>query len=214
MPEYVVTFNKSARTSLHEAWFRYIVRMASRLFTVGIAALMPGMVHAEDNIQLTMQPSKISYSTGDTVLLAIKAKIGPQYYLYGNPVGPGGGWPLHVSIQQKCSAVRWLEVKKQHAEKIGPPFGDWVWAYRKEAVFFCVGVVVLHNKNGAIVSSGSIRIEGLLCRESCSLQVYTLPFSIDILPRSNTAGHFVNDPGLQTKYRASIPMVDLTSGGR
>jgi hypothetical protein len=184
-----------------------VVLTAALLFTFGIVLRMPAAVNTEDDVVFNIRSSKTSYITGDTVLLAVKIKIRPHYYLYGNPVGPGGGRPLTVAIQQKCPDIRWVAVKKLKAEKVGPPFGDWVWVYRNETVLFCVGVVVLHNKTGTISTGVSIRLEGLLCRESCRLQAFVLPCSIDIAPRSYTVGQFANDPDLL--YIASTPMADF-----
>lgn len=190
------------------------VRTGLFVFSFGMVASIPKTAHSEDNVIFIVQPSRSAYIAGDTVILAVKVQIKPHYYLYGNPVGPGGGRPLTISIGQKYPAVRWLEVKKLKADKIGPPFGDWVWAYRKETVFFCRGVVVQHSKNGVIAHNGSIDLEGLLCRNECRLQSFTLPFSITIGPRSYAAGHFFNDPDLLGKYAASVRMTDLAIDSR
>ena len=190
------------------------VRSAFLAFTFGIIASIPKTVQSGDAVIFTVLPSRSAYITGDTVILAVKAQIKPQYYLYGNPVGPGGGRPLIISIGQKYPAVRWLEVKKPKADKIGPPFGDWVWAYRKETVFFCRGVVVQHNKNGVMAHNGSIELDGLLCRDACRLQHFTLPFSINIGPRSYTTGDFFDDPEMLRKYVVSVPMAALAAENR
>ena len=131
-------------------------------------------VRGGEDIELTVLPSEMVYVPSDTVVVALKMTIPAGHVLYGNPIGPGAGRPLSILVKCDDPGVRWLSVKKLKAEKFGPPFGDWVWIYRNEAVFFCIGIVAAEYDWELQNYKGSIIVEGLLCRNACKTESISL----------------------------------------
>ena len=162
-----------------------------------------------EDMELTVLPSEMVYIPSDTVIVALKMTIPPGHVLYGNPVGPGAGRPLSISVKCDDPGVRWLSVKKLKAEKFGPPFGDWVWIYRNEAVFFCIGIVAAEYDWDLQNCSGTIIFEGLLCRNACTLIEKSVPFSFTIGMKKRSSEQFENNGDILKKYRCAVPMMDL-----
>ncbi|MBN1578798.1 MAG: hypothetical protein JW913_19720 [Chitinispirillaceae bacterium] len=167
------------------------------------------LVFSEDEVEITANPSKMAYAPSDTVIIALKVHLPPEYVLYGNPKGPGVGRPVAISIACDDPGVRWLAVKKLKAEKYGPSFGEWVWVYRNETFFFCTGVIASEYNGENQTCKGSIIFEGLLCRDACRMLVKLVPFLFTIAVKDRAADRFGAFADIQPKYKSAAWMMDL-----
>ncbi len=177
------------------------------LFLICISAISAVIAGEESEFRLV--PSKTIYAPRDTVVLALRVEIPDGYCLYGNPKGPGVGRPLYISIESDDEGVQWLAVKKMNAEKYGPSFGEWVWVYRNETTFFCIGLITSPPRRWRTTFNGSIRFDGLFCRDACRSLATSIPFSFVISENTASARYFADNRDLPEKYKHSMPMMDL-----
>jgi thiol:disulfide interchange protein len=138
-------------------------------------------------LAITIANSKQSYVPDDTVLIALEAGIADRYHLYGNPLGPGIGKPLTISIRGG-EGVQWLDIIKSVPKKYNPEIGGWVFAYEKQATFILRGLA-----RNAETAKGTAIIDGLECYTSCYPVHYELPFSIVIDPKAEPSAHFASE---------------------
>jgi hypothetical protein len=162
---------------------------------------------AEDKPEFRVIPSRKAYMPSDTVIIAVEVHIPPDFYLCGNPLGPGTGRAMEIVVACSDTLINWCEVKKIKAEKYGPPFGEWIWAYRDTTTVFCTGRVspsaaVGHELKGVLL------FRGLFCHTTCRLMEKKLPFSIKVGAETQV-DHFTDDTTLSRQYVQASRMSDL-----
>ncbi|MFW6245663.1 MAG: protein-disulfide reductase DsbD family protein [Fibrobacterota bacterium] len=155
----------------------------------------------------SLQADKSEYAPNDTVILGVKAIIPDNYHLYSNPLGPGIGKPFLLTAEENEN-IRWVEARKSAPLKYQPPFGDWVWAYKKEACFFLKGVVTAES--GSV--KGTITMDGLVCQNSCIPVGKTLEFSVPVKPDADSPRSFGGKSELGKQLKSSEKM-DFRVGG-
>lgn len=153
-------------------------------------------------LQLSAVPDQTAYAAGDTVIIAVNVKIEDQHHLYGNPLGPGIGLPLEIDVKNPGD-IEWFSLKKENPKRFVPDFGDWVWAYEKEAVFFLFGRVSNHASGGQSVD---ISMNGLTCHTSCMPFDETITVSIAVEGSVSRAVSFSGNPRLAKILNAAVPM--------
>jgi len=165
-----------------------------RMFILFILFVFSPQLLFASNEELAVEliPSKSAYKAGDSIILALKISIPEKYHLYGNPLGPGIGKPLEVSIDGARNVI-WDGVRKPAAQKYTPPVGEWVFAYDNQTVFYIVGKLS-PDVSGNI--EGIIHIEGLICNTACIPVKKEIPFSVSLVEITESDPHFKNDPDL------------------
>lgn len=147
---------------------------------------------SQEELAVELIPSKSAYAAGDSIILALKINIPEKYHLYGNPLGPGIGKPLEVSIDGARNVI-WDGIRKPAARKFKPPVGEWVFAYDDQTVFYISG------KTSPDISGnieGVIHIEGLICNTACIPVKKEIPFRVSMREMAEADLHFKNDPDL------------------
>ncbi len=147
---------------------------------------------SQEELEVELIPSKNAYTAGDSIILALKIIIPEKYHLYGNPLGPGIGKPIEISIDGAKDVV-WDGVRKPAAKKFKPPVGEWVFAYDNQAVFYLTGKIA-PEISGNI--EGLIHIEGLICNTACIPVKKEIPFNINLKATAESDLHFKNYPDL------------------
>ncbi len=160
--------------------------------------LFTSLVSAQE-LKTFLRYDKESYSAGDTVVIGIKVDIPEKYHLYSNPLGPGIGKPLMLSLDQ--NGVRWLEVRKSSPEKFVPSVGDWVWAYEGNAYFFVKGVIT--SDVGSDVK-GSINLDALFCYTSCVPVENTTDYHINVGQKLASGSIFTDEFRAQLRNSESM----------
>jgi thiol:disulfide interchange protein len=130
---------------------------------------------------LTIKPvlDKSGYAPGDTIVAALECVIPEGHHLYGNPLGPGIGKPLEITLNDNKGIV-WIKAFKIPPKKYQPPVEGWVWAYEKKAWFFIQGIIAASA--GADIHD-TLNFNALICRDAC------IPIDKNIalhIPVSNT----------------------------
>lgn len=189
--------------------FRWLVQCVLTLITIGVLR-----AHGSESPEFSVVLPSRQYSFGDSLIIAVKVQIPEGFVLVGNPKGPGVGRPLKIRIRSADSGIKWIEVRKTEAEKYGSSFGDWVWAYHDEAVFFCVGVVIQQPDTLPDQFEGMVEIEGLLCRNECRLIGLKAPFSFAITGRKTETVHFSQQVPFQELFVKTKTMMVLEQTGR
>lgn len=169
----------------------YHSKSITAVFLFAVLFLFISRVHAVDDLQVRVVPSRQSFVPGDTVILGLQVKIPAKFHLYGNPLGPGIGKPLEIGVEGG-EGINWLDVKKMNPRKFKPSVGDWVWAYENETFFFVRGIT---PPGWSGKTDGSIRIDGLICHNSCIPVVKKIPFTINAGKSSSADdGIFIGEP--------------------
>lgn len=150
-------------------------------------------------------PSKTFYGIDDTVRLALKIKIPSKYHLYANPLGPGIGKPLQISVNGADNII-WHQVKKPLATKFKPSIGDWVWAYENQQVFFFSGDIK-ENFEGDI--NGTIHIDGLICNTDCIPVKKDVQFSVKVTKSSSGQLHYQSNPEIKELMKSTVDSMPL-----
>ncbi|MBD3419057.1 MAG: hypothetical protein GF398_02955 [Chitinivibrionales bacterium] len=167
------------------------------------------LVWAGGEMEVSIIPSYRAYSPGDSVVLAVHAKIPPKFHLYGNPLGPGIGKPMLLHVRSE-GPVQWSGALKSPAEKFQPDMGEWVWAYEKNAWFFITGKLA-EDASGEI--AGKIKLDALICHTSCVPISRDVGFSIRVDGKTGTL--FGDNSRLAKVYRDAQPMpLDTATGMR
>ena len=157
-------------------------------------------------LSVELIPSKSAYKAGDSIILALKIKIPEKYHLYGNPLGPGIGKPLMVSIEG-AEKVVWDAIRKPADKKYKPPVGEWVFAYDDQVVFYIGGNIPQDVSENI---EGVIHIEGLICNTACIPVKKKIPFNVSLKEAAEADRHFKNDPDLlkiMASATGSFPLV-------
>lgn len=189
--------NKQNRSFLNR--FSVLSGCCLKFFLICSALLFVKSGFAQDDIAVESIVSKNEYSPGDTAVVALSIDIPEKFHLYGNPLGPGIGKPLSVSVTG-FQSVKWIEVKKTEASKYSPPVGDWVWAYENKTDFFLIGVT---DPDFTGTVSGNIIFSGLICHNSCIPVNKSIPVSIDVSTNADDKEHFGSDKKLRESYRSA-----------
>ena len=103
--------------------------MKNNFFKVFIGILIftfYGIIQA-DPLSVNVIPEFNAYTEGDTVIIALDVQIEDGHHLYSNPLGPGIGIPLEISVT-KPGGIEWFALQKEEPIRFTPDFGDWVWA--------------------------------------------------------------------------------------
>lgn len=155
------------------------------LLTAGLAlwAAPTAVAAAAPDLTVAVITDRRSYRPGDTATIALKVEIPAQYHLYGNPMGPGIGKPLTISLGGP-SGVTWIDVRKTPAGQFQPIEGDWVWAYTKETTFFLRGII---GSGAEGVLDGQITLRGLICATACIPVEKKIGIAIAVNPAKKTA---------------------------
>jgi len=193
-------------------------------------------VDNQDDVALEVKSGRPLYAAGDTVVIGVKATIPPGYHLYSNPLGPGIGKPLKLSVNRRGAdgngrrvpwRVDWAEALKSVPKKYNPPIGEWVWAYESEAYFFVKGVM---RRDSAVTEAPPTSVltyeavfEALMCKAACVPIIKSVPFDLPlpvdkdvrsekVVERSrndltpNTGTYFPSSPDWQSRYANSEPV--------
>ncbi len=147
---------------------------------------------SQQDLKVDLIPSKSVYQAGDSIIFALKIKIPENYHLYGNPLGPGIGKPVQISVNG-AGMVNWEGVRSQSANKFRPPIGEWVYAYEEEAVFYLKGKIPPDVKGNI---EGKIIIDGLICNTACIPVKNEVPFNISLSGTADSESHFNGNPEL------------------
>lgn len=166
----------------------------TRIFiSIILVAFLSQLLFASQNeLAVELIPSKNTYTAGDSIILALKIVIPEKYHLYGNPLGPGIGKPIEVSIDGARDVV-WDGIRKPAARKFKPPVGEWVYAYDDQVVFYITGKIAPDISRNI---EGIIHVEGLICNTACIPVKKEIPFSINLKEMAESDLHFKNDPDL------------------
>jgi thiol:disulfide interchange protein len=180
----------------------------TNIFFVTILAVFSSQLlfAAQEELSVELIPSKSAYKAGDSIILALKIKIPEKYHLYGNPLGPGIGKPLMVSIEG-AEKVVWDAIRKPAAKKYKPPVGEWVFAYDDQVVFYIGGNIPQDVSENI---EGVIHIEGLICNTACIPVKKKIPFNVSLKEAAEADRHFKNDPDLlkiMASATGSFPLV-------
>ena len=178
---------------------RTLLVLATCIFSVFSAAHGEG--GPANDITVNIIPSLPSFAKGDTVLVAVEIQIPEKYHLYSNPMGPGIGKPLMVTMEGPDD-VRWISARTRIPEKFSPDFGEWVWAYTKSAQILVKGILE-SEKSGAL--EGQITIDGLICQSACIPVYKKVHFSIQAGGLYGRANPFAGEPGIQKVLAVSQP---------
>lgn len=163
------------------------------LLAVGCPLFSVTVRAAPQELSAEVVLSKKAYAPRETVIAALKVAIPENYHLYANPLGPGIGKPVTVRVRA-AEGIQWLEMYKSPPEKFTPEMGGWVWAYEKEAVFFCKGIVSAEPP--AVIRSW-ISLQGLVCHTACIPVKKAVDFEI-LTDGNGTGPAFASDPALQS----------------
>lgn len=156
---------------------------------------------AAPDIFVTVHYDRSQYAPGDTAIVGLKIDIPRTWHLYGNPLGMGAGLPLKVTVNPS-EGVAWIGLRASHPRKYEPDIGEWVWAYRRNAWLFVVGVI---GPDAVHLAKGTVDMHGLMCSTSC----VEISSHISIaLPVVKGAGEkpFSAEPLLRIRYAATRDM--------
>ena len=109
----------------------------------------------------------------DTLLIALDIDIPNGFHLYANPLGPGIGKALTISVDSS-NTITWLKATSNKPEKFTQDEQYWVWQWSRKATIYIKGIV---KKKGDI--STTIHFDGLMCKESCIPQIIDLPIEFN-----------------------------------
>ncbi len=144
---------------------------------------------------------KSSYGPGDTVVAAVHVFVPSKFHLYANPLGPGIGKPVIVSLG-KSDDIQWVTLRKSAPEKFTPEIGGWVWAYEKNAYFYCKGVLSPHPSKE--IHTGFV-LQGLMCATACI--PVSLVKDVDVGVSASSSGlSFEKHPDLAEIAKQCEPM--------
>jgi len=66
--------------------------------------------------------SKQAYAAGDTIIIALQTTIPKGYHFFDNPMGPGFGKPMTLSMKGQ-QGIAWFDLLKQKSKKFKPEVG-------------------------------------------------------------------------------------------
>jgi len=147
--------------------------------SIAVAVLFSSQSIAQDNqpeLAAEVILDKKTYAPGDTMIAALHIIVPAKFHLYANPLGPGIGKPVVIFLG-KSDDIRWVSLFKSEPEKFTPEIGGWVWAYEKDAYFFCKGIIGDSLFKEIHVQ---VRLQGLMCATSCIPVSLTKEFNVSI----------------------------------
>lgn len=106
----------------------------------------------------------LSWEKGDTIQVVLEITIPEAYHLYGNPLGPGPGKPLQITVSE-VDGVKWLGSSIEKPSKYIPKGLEdlWTWSYEEKTKIYFSGVLskALSSEKARII------IDGLVCKTAC-----------------------------------------------
>ncbi len=172
--------------------------------TIFILLARCSVIAAPPELSTQVILDKPFYAAGDTIVAAFRVVIPERFHLYSNPLGPGIGKPLRLSVA--CdSGVRWLAARKPPPMRFYPEIGDWVWVYQKSACFFFQGVI---ERGFSPVVDGRVVLNGLICASSCLPVSVRTDFRVNVSNHPSAAGFFDSQPALRSAW-ANATAVDF-----
>lgn len=151
---------------------------------------------ADQSLHITPVLDKKTYTAGDSIIVALKCRIPEKFHLYSNPLGPGVGRPLNLILSQN-NGITWLEARKSKAKKFQPDFGDWVWAYENEALFFIIGTITDTAKGNI---NDTVTIDALICHTACVPLRIDQSFTIPITRKKINSVPFEHHPSIKKSF--------------
>jgi len=124
---------------------------------------------------------------GEPFRIAVVAKIGIGWHIYGNPIGPGVGKPTTLSAEApegiQLDPARYAPAHKSEQD-FGKAGKTWVWEYTGETVLYLSGRVSKTAQPGTL--DLPITLAGQVCSAtSCVPGRLTIPISIRIVPKES-----------------------------
>lgn len=159
-------------------------------------------IFAAVDMKVTAILDKKAYNPGDTVVVALQCKIPDKYHLYGNPLGPGIGKPFSIKVNDD-NGIKWLCAKKTPASKFQPDIGGWIWAYKKKAPFFIIGILSPEVK-GTV--NDTIILNALICKNACLPVTKEIPISIPVSESKIESASFAENSALGEKFSTAEDM--------
>lgn len=171
------------------------------LFLLSFLLFTESLFASGPDLKVSILPACDAFQPGDTVTIGIAVEIPERFHLYGRPLGPGIGKPLHIRIEG-AEDVSWSRLRKTPAEKFTPDIGDWVWAYEGKAAFYLSGVL---SQTSADIITGKLVLDGLICNTACVPILKTIPFSFKV-GRSDDDELFAGDEFLSRNFSSAQAM--------
>jgi len=149
-------------------------------------------------VELTVNSilDKKVYAPGDTVVVALECIIPEGHHLYGNPLGPGIGKPLELTLNDK-NGISWEKAFKTPPKKYQPPIEGWVWAYEKKTWFFIQGIITASSSTGIY---DTLNFNALICRDACIPIDKNIALYIPVSNNKEISGQFARNKYLREKF--------------
>lgn len=178
-----------------------------RLLGALACALLGVAATPADKLGIEVATDRVEYAPGDTVVVIFEATIPRGYYLCGNPLGPGIGKPLHVSVGTS-PWIHWLHLRSTEADRQGGD-NDWINVYRRRASFYLTGVIA---PDAPELVEDSVRFEGLMCRTACVSVAQTSRFAVRVNPDAPDEDLFEQEVFHGFRYERAVEMPFDTRG--
>jgi len=167
-----------------------------KTFWVLVLILLSSNIYAQPEVNINVEYDKNSYSLEDIVIIAISCNIPAGYHLYSNPLGPGIGKPLNISVKTNKN-IQWIDARKEIPKKYKPDIGGWVWAYESKATFFLTGVLKENIDKEKKEINDTIILDALICKSVCIPFYKEIPISIKLSDKKSSNISFENNKKLQ-----------------
>lgn len=167
-----------------------------KTFWVLFFILLSSNIYAQPEVTINVEYDKNSYFLEDIVIIAISCNIPAGYHLYSNPLGPGIGKPLKLSVKPNKN-IQWIDARKEIPKKYKPELGNWVWAYESKATFFLTGVLKENIDKEQKAISDTIILDALICKSVCIPFYKEIPISIKLSDKKSSNISFENNKKLQ-----------------
>ena len=170
--------------------------MIKKTFWVLVFILLSSNIYAQPEVNITVEYDKNSYFLDDIVIIALNCNIPAGFHLYSNPLGPGIGKPLNISVKPNEN-IQWIDARKEIPKKYKPEIGGWVWAYESKATFFLTGVLKENIDKGKTEINDTIILDALICKSVCIPLYKEIPISIKLSAKKSSHISFESNKTLQ-----------------
>lgn len=138
-----------------------------KLLLIIISLVLSSFASQEEALpELSFQTNVFAPSLhkGDTVQVHLLITIPKEYHLYGNPLGPGLGKPLQVTISD-VNGISWSNASIDKPSKYVPEGMEdlWTWSYDDIANIYFTGIL----EESVTKAQVQIIIDGLVCKTAC-----------------------------------------------
>ncbi len=188
--------------SWHSNLMLKVIAVIKRTIWLLFFLLLASNIYAQPDITIDVAYDKDSYAVDDIVIIALNFTIPAGYHLYGNPLGPGIGKPLNLSVKSNEN-IQWIDARKQSPQKFKPDIGDWVWAYESKATFFLTGVLKGQIDNKQQEINDTIILDALICKNVCIPLYKEIRISIKLSDKQRSQISFKNNKTLQKLWLES-----------